>query len=133
VLRIRSIKPEFFKNWKLFKAEQAAGLPLRLAFEGLWCSADRDGRFVWVPEQLKLDVLPYDSVDFNAVLVALEQGDYVRRYVVDGKEYGYIPSWHEHQAINTREAPSVLPHAAVWDASVRPPCNAREPDNAAHG
>ena len=55
--RIRTIKPEFFRHEALFEAEHRAGLPLRLAFAGLWTAADREGRFKWRPRQLKLDVL----------------------------------------------------------------------------
>jgi hypothetical protein len=115
VARIRTIKPEFFKNSRLHEAEIAAGLPLRLAFAGLWCCADREGRFRWKSKELKLDCLPYDDVDFEAVMVALERNDNIRSYVVDGKKFGYIPAWSDHQIVNARETPSVLPE---------PPCQA---------
>jgi hypothetical protein len=109
VARIRTIKPEFFRNGALYRAERDTGLPLRIAFAGLWTSADRDGRFQWKPDELKLDALPHDDLDFEQVLVALERGDYVRSYMVDGKKFGYIPAWLKHQAINTREAQSAIP------------------------
>lgn len=107
--RIRTVKPEFFKNYKLYKAEQDEGLPLRLGFEGLWTVADREGRFEWIPEQIKLDVLPYDHVDFGDVLDALERHGYVLSYEVDGQKYGVIPKFREHQVVNQREAQSKLP------------------------
>lgn len=107
--RIRSIKPEFFRHEALFEAERSTGLPLRLAFAGLWTVADREGRFVWSPRNLKLDCLPHDEVDFSAVLDALDAGGFIVRYEVEGKTYGAIPSWHEHQHINQREATSKLP------------------------
>ena len=58
--RIRTIKPEFYRHHDLFLAEKESGLPLRLAFSGLWLCADKEGRFKWNPNQLKLDELPYD-------------------------------------------------------------------------
>ena len=107
--RIRTIKPEFFRHEALFEIARKSGLPLRLAFIGLWTAADRDGRFKWRPRQLKLDVLPYDEVDFVAVLDALVSGGFVMKYVIDGDAFGVIPSWTRHQVINNREAASVLP------------------------
>ena len=56
--RIRTIKPEFFRHEALFEAEQATGLPLRVAYAGLFTAADREGRFKWSPRSLKLDCLP---------------------------------------------------------------------------
>lgn len=107
--RIRSIKPEFFKHEELFKAEKESGLPLRIAFSGLWTVADREGRFKWRPSSIKLDVLPFDDVDMNNVLGALISFGFIRKYSVDGKEFGYIPSFKDHQVINHRESPSVIP------------------------
>lgn len=107
--RIRSVKPEFFKHEELAEAEFDTKLPVRLAFAGLWTQADREGRFAWRPARLKTDVLPYDDVDFARVLHALEQVGVIRRYEVDGKTYGCIPSFKEHQVINHAEAKSKLP------------------------
>lgn len=107
--RIRTIKPGFFKHDVLFDAEKASGLPLRVAFAGMWTVADREGRFKWQPRVLKVDVLPYDDVDFAAVLDALSAAGLIRRYTVDGKEYGLITSFKEHQHVNKNEAPSTLP------------------------
>jgi hypothetical protein len=109
VARIRSVKPEFFRHEGLYEAERETGLPLRLAFAGLWTAADREGRFKWLPRQLKLDCLPYDDVDFSRVLDALATRGFIVSYEAEGKTYGYIPSWHDHQVINNREAASTLP------------------------
>lgn len=123
--RIRTIKPEFFRHEGLFEAERTSGLPLRVAFAGLWTVADREGRFRWRPRQLKLDVLPFDEADFAKVLDTLEAAGFVGRYAEAGEEYGYIPTWHKHQVVNNRETPSALPaptgpgtrEARVSDAS----------------
>lgn len=114
--RIRSIKPSFFKHEELFEAEKTSSLPLRVAFSGLWTVCDRDGRFAWKPRTLKTDILPYDDVDFSAVLDALAAGGFIVRYTVSGREYGCVPGWNEHQVINPREAKSVIPES---DASAR--------------
>lgn len=107
--RIRTVKPRFFRHVGLFNAEKETGLPIRLAFAGLWTACDREGRFVWIPEELKLDCLPHDDVDFSRVLDALATRCFIRRYTVAGVTYGCVPSWHDHQVINNREAASVLP------------------------
>lgn len=107
--RIRTIKPDFFRHEKLFEAESETGLPLRIAFAGLWTAADREGRFRWSPRALKLDCLPYDDVDFSRVLDALTTRGFIIRYSVDGAEYGVIPSWQHHQVVNNREAASEIP------------------------
>lgn len=107
--RSRILEPAFFKHAELYDAEKASGLPLRLAFAGLWTVTDREGRFLWRPRETKLDVLPYDDVDFCAVMDALEKYGFVRSYVVDGKRYGVIPTFSHHQTFHKHEAKSKLP------------------------
>lgn len=104
--RIRSVKPEFFQHEAIFEAERSSGLPLRLAYIGLWTQADRRGCFRWKPRELKLNVLPWDEIDFGAVLDALLSAGFVARYEVDGFAYGWIPSFTKHQVFNLKEKPS---------------------------
>lgn len=107
--RIRTIKPEFFKHEELFDAEQESGLPLRLAFAGLWTVCDREGRFEWKVRALKTDILPYDEVDFSRVLDALMTRGFIARYRVGEREYGFVPGFARHQVINNRESSSQIP------------------------
>lgn len=107
--RIRTIKPGFFRHAELYEAERETGLPLRIAFAGLWTAADREGRFKWKPRELKLDCLPHDEVDFSRVLDALATRGFIAKYAVDGAEYGFVPTWKTHQIINNRETASELP------------------------
>lgn len=107
--RIRTIKPEFFRHVGLYDAEKETGLPLRVAFAGLWTVADREGRFRWEPRNLKLDVLPHDDVDFSRVLDALGTRGFVVKYQVGDSTFGAIPSWERHQVVNNREIVSVIP------------------------
>jgi hypothetical protein len=130
-MRIRTIKPEFFTHDGLFEAEKETGLPLRVAFAGLWCAADREGRFRWEPRRLGVQILPYDGLDFALVLDALAAHGFVTKYRVSdacltraqrvedacptrGRRvedacFGVIPSFTKHQVINNREADSVFP------------------------
>ena len=101
--RIRTVKPELFRHEALFDAELDSGLPLRLAFVGLFTVADCEGRFPWKPRTLKLDVLPHDTVDFSAVLTALERAGFIQSYEANGTRYGLIPGFAKHQHINIKE------------------------------
>jgi len=111
--RIRTIKPEFFLDERLADLEFESGLPLRLAFAGLWTQADREGRFEWRPRRLKAAILPYDEVDFGSTLEALSEGGFVVRYSPSGGQepglFGWIPGFPKHQSINHKESPSRLP------------------------
>ncbi len=102
--RRRLISPEFFQHRGLFEAEAKSGLPLRVAFAGLWGHTDRRGLFEWDPDRLKLAVLPWDTgVEFAAVLAALEAYGFVRSYVVAGRRYGVVPSFSRWQTFNKNE------------------------------
>jgi hypothetical protein len=123
--RIRTVKPELFRHEALFEAEQQSKLPLRLAYIGLFTACDREGRFKWKPRALKLDVLPYDQVDFSRVLDALVTHGFIVKYVFEGDEFGCIPSWSQHQVINNRESISLLPSL---DESTTCTCDTRVDD-----
>ena len=128
--RIRTVKPELFRHEALFEAEQQSKLPLRLAYIGLFTACDREGRFKWKPRALKLDVLPYDQIDFSRVLDALVTHGFIVKYQFEDDEFGCIPTWSQHQVINNRESTSLLPpleesttcthEARVVDASLTP-------------
>lgn len=100
--RIRTVKPTLFQHGALFDAEAATGLPLRLAYIGLWTQCDRRGCFHWRPRELKLNVLPFDSCDFGAVLDALAQHGFLRKYG-DSNEFGHVITWERHQIPNIKE------------------------------
>jgi hypothetical protein len=116
--RIRTIKPDFFRHEALFEAERASKLPLRLAFAGLWTACDREGRFYWRPRVLKLDILPFDELDFEKVLTALRDAGFLVQYEYGGEPFGHIPSWCKHQHVNQREADSVIPAPDIEGASM---------------
>ncbi len=100
--RKRLISPEFFQHADLYEAERESGLPVRLAFAGLWTVADRRGIFQW-SRNLKPQILPYDSCDFLEVLAALERHGFVRRYEVEGRAFGIIPTFASHQTFHHAE------------------------------
>lgn len=124
--RIRSVKPELFTHDELFDIEEETGLPVRLAFIGLFTVADREGRFKWKPRQLKIQVLPYDDLDFSRVLDALSTRGFIVKYACQGKEYGVIRNFAEHQVINNKESKSKIP--APPENLPEPPVNTGDSD-----
>jgi hypothetical protein len=107
--RIRTVKPELFRHEGLYELEIETGLPIRISFAGLFTACDREGRFKWKPRQLKLDVLPFDAIDFSRVLDALVTRGFLVKYENSGELFGCIPSFKKHQVINNRESESELP------------------------
>lgn len=125
--RKRFIAPSFFVHSDLFDLEERTKLPVRLAFAGLWCQADRRGLFAWKPRELKLAVLPYDPCDFVAVLEALIEAGFIERHMVNGQQIGRIPSFERWQTFHRNEAPSDLPDPT--DGEATPPDGGPEPSN----
>lgn len=123
-MRIRTIKPEFFTHEGLFDAEKTLGLPLRVAYAGLWCAADKKGRFKWEPRRLGVAILPYDEIDFSRVLDACLTRGFIVKYRVGDAWFGAIPSWSKHQFVNNRETDSTIPD--VKDAEELDACLTRE-------
>jgi len=111
--RIRSLKPDFFKD------EDLAVLPFeaRLLFEGLWCYADKEGRLEDRPKYLKAEIFPYDKIDIEKLLNLLSspqiperpQKVFIRRYSINGRNYIDIPEFLKHQSPHNTEKDSVLP------------------------
>lgn len=110
--RIRYIKPEFFFD------EDLAQLPplYRLAFAGLWCQADREGRLKDRPNALKVHIVPFDDIDFELVLSELSKPKpihnscaFITRYEVNGEKYIQINKFTEHQRPHHSEQSTCIP------------------------
>jgi hypothetical protein len=103
-LRIRALKPGFFKN------EQLAELSPwhRLCYEGLWCVADKEGRLQDRPKRLKVEIFPYDDLNMDGLLWDLTHAGFIRRYVIGHQPLICIPSWFAHQRPRPDETPSEL-------------------------
>lgn len=107
--KIRSIKPEFFTDADLYDLEKSTGMPVRVGFAGMWTQVDREGRFRWRPRELKLQILPFDDVDFGLFLDVLLRAGMVKRYEFDGKAYGVVVNFVRHQRPHKKEPPSEIP------------------------
>lgn len=108
--RKRLISPQFFLDGELFDAEQASGLPLRVAYAGLWCFADRRGYLEWKPRELKLGVLPHDVVNMTDTMLALCSHGFLKVYEHPDhpdRLFVAIPSFPKWQTFNIKERPDL--------------------------
>lgn len=107
--RARNLKFGFFKNADLVE------LPFetRILFAGLWGLADREGRLVDNPRQIKLDVFPGDKVDCEAMLAALANTGMLVRYTHGADRYIQITNFRKHQNPHRDERPSTIPAPAI--------------------
>lgn len=103
--RIRTIKPAFFRHERLQDLESAhPGKYIMLVYVGLWTQCDAAGVFPWRPRTLKLDILPFLEFDLEDTMAILEGSGFLQRYSAEGSEYGFIPSFSQHQRITGKEA-----------------------------
>lgn len=103
--RIRTIKPDFFIDDKVGELTVIA----RLLFVGLWCLADREGRLEDNPKKIKVQILPYDKTDCDAVLDEIAGKEMIVRYEVEGKNFIQINNFLKHQRPHHTEKDSDLP------------------------
>jgi len=113
--RARMIKPGFFINDNLVQIEPLG----RLLFAGLWCLADREGRLEDRPLKIKLQVLPGDNCDVDALLQQLTDRGFVVRYEVNGNKYIQVVNWKKHQNPHTNEVASIIPPAPSDITNIR--------------
>lgn len=103
--RIRTVKPDFFRHELLQDLEITyPGKCPMLVFAGLWGHCDKAGRFLWRPRTLKLDILPFVQFEMADTLGILEKAGLIERYTVGEQEYGWIPTFTDHQRIGGKEA-----------------------------
>lgn len=108
-MKIRSIKPEFWKSEKVARLPYA----VRLFFIGLFNLADDHGRFRAHPRIVRGELFAYDDdADVAGWLTELQRAGLVALYEVDGTAYGWVRGFSEHQKID-RRADSRLPAPPV--------------------
>lgn len=124
-MRIRSIKPDFWKS------EKVASLPpmTRLLFIGLWNMADDAGRFRAHPSLIQGEIFPYDPhVDVGEHLRQLAEAGLVQVYEVEGRRYGLVVGFAEHQKIDKRTESRLPPPPPVEPRrSARPTRKSKAP------
>lgn len=112
--RIRTIKPDFFRHEGLQDLEAAnPGAHCMLVFAGIWGHCDKAGSFEWRPRTLKLDILPFLDFDMAHTLDLLEAAGFLLRYTVNGREYGVVPTFQDHQRIGGKEAQEPIRYPGI--------------------
>lgn len=103
--RSRLIKPGFFEN------EDLCSLPYeaRLLFAGLWTIADRAGRLEDRPVRIRAKLFPYDNIDIDKLLTALQSKGFVLRYTVESERYLAVLKFDTHQHPHVKEPTSTIP------------------------
>lgn len=114
--RIRYLKPEFFSDEGLAELK----FETRIAYAGLWCFADKEGRLEDRPKYLKVMIFPYDNIDMGKQLEILScvkngsQCSFIQRYQVDDLKLIQIVKWHKHQSPHHTEKESIFPPAPPY-------------------
>jgi len=91
------IKPEFWTDEDVVELSPLS----RLTFIGLWTVADREGRFRWKPRTLKVQILPFDKIDFSLILNELEKLGFIYKINLNGEIYGCVREWSRWQRIQS--------------------------------
>lgn len=126
-MRIRSIKPEFWRSDDI----AALALEDRLLFIGLWSYVDDSGIGIDKVAHICADLFAADLSESPTEVLARVQGGLSRlrdqglivRYVVDGKPYLYIANWSKHQRI---DKPSKRRYPLPDEGNPAPESNPRE-------
>lgn len=103
-MRIRSIKPEFWRSDDV----DALCIADRLLFIGLWSYVDDAGIGVDKESAIAADLFAADlegdpqecSGRIHVGLKRLSDAGLITRYTVDGKRYLHVTNWKRHQKIN---------------------------------
>lgn len=107
-MRQRLLSPGFFHNEDLTKLPPLT----RIAFAGLWCMADKEGRVEDRPRRLRVQIFPYELLTdeaFDDLLADLHQGGFVQRYEAEASRYLSIPNFQKYQRPHPKERESVIP------------------------
>lgn len=96
--RIRTIKPEFWTDGAMIRLP----MEVRLFYIGLWNFACDRGHMEDDPLGLKLKILPADPVDSDSLVQQLVDAGRLERVIVGEKPYLAIPSFADHQRVDTR-------------------------------
>lgn len=105
--RIRTIKPEFWKNETLGEL----GSDAQLLFIGLWNLCDRRGFVEHRPKRIKAELFPYRDFDITAMINLLkdQKDPFIRIIEHNGIEFIHVLNFGKHQVINVKEPESNIP------------------------
>ena len=97
--RIRTIKPEFPQSESIGKLSRDA----RLLYIQIWTIVDDEGRARAASRMLASLLYPYDNDACDLIekwLQELEDGDHIRKYVIENSNFLEVTKWRQHQKID---------------------------------
>ena len=108
-MRIRSIKPEFWRSDDI----DALSIPARLLFIGLWSYVDDNGVGIFSLKDIVGDLFAGDMLlDSNETLIRVKEGlkelsgrGLIEIYSQDGHDYLAITNWERHQRVPNPNKP----------------------------
>lgn len=108
-MRIRSIKPEFWRSDDI----DALSIPDRLLFIGLWSYVDDNGVGLFSIKNIVGDLFAGDMLrDSNETLIRVKEGlkalferSLIEIYSQDGNTYLAITNWGKHQRVPNPNKP----------------------------
>jgi len=125
--KIRGIKPDFWISEQVV----TCSMPARLFFIGLWNFSDDHGVFKWKPKMLKMQIFLSDNVSTQKLLKELVDNGFIKKFVFEEAEYGYIINFSKHQRIDKRYLQEIIPNfesSIVENAHESPTSTRRVPD-----
>lgn len=127
-MRIRTIKPEFWLNEDIAEFPEST----RLLAIGLLNYADDDGYFKANASLIKAAIFPLHepSSSIPVMLQELSSVDYIRLGIgKDGKEYGRVTKFCEHQVISHPKASKIKPLCELLERSSNVPVSIQYPSD----
>jgi hypothetical protein len=91
--RIRAVHPGQWTDEAFVQCSAFA----RLLAIGLRNECDDVGLFEWKPLRLKMRLFPADTINVDELLAELTEQNIIRRYSVDGREYGAVRNFCRYQ------------------------------------
>lgn len=117
--RIRTIKPEFWTDEKIVQLPFEA----RLIFIGMWNFCDDEGYLWHEPDRIRMQVLPNDDIDIDAIIDLLSASGFIDVYIdEDDKRYIKIVHFSDHQKV---DHPSKTKIAREGSRKISIPANVR--------
>lgn len=100
-MRIRSIKPEFWRSEDIAALDRDT----RLLFIGLWSYVDDNGVGRDIESLIVADLFALDDPSESLAMVSrglrtLFEGGLITRYIVAGKRFFAVTKWSDHQKID---------------------------------
>ena len=103
--RIRTIKPEFWTDEKVVDLSAFA----RLLFIGIWNFCDDEGRMVFSPKRIKMQIFPADALEVTPLFDELCAAGLVEVYSMHEASYLQVCGFNKHQKIDKRSASKIPP------------------------